>query len=290
MPGTLFVVATPIGNLEDMTFRAVRILGRVALVAAEDTRHTAVLLHHYQITTPATSFHEHNERQKLPVLIDRLRGGDDLALVTDAGMPGVSDPGYRLVRAAIDAGLRVEVLPGASAVLPALVASGLPTDAFTFVGFPPPRAHARREWLRALVTESRTLVFFEAPHRLHQTLADALDILGDREAAVARELTKLHEEVIRGPLSMVLGKLGNARGEITVVLGPPRTSRNEPPSQPSDADLCAEFLALSEQHFTCRRKAVAAVAAKHNVKGRDVYAAIERAKTATPKNRSNDQR
>jgi 16S rRNA (cytidine1402-2'-O)-methyltransferase len=289
MPGTLFVVATPIGNLEDMTFRAVRILGRVTLVAAEDTRHTAVLLHHYQITTPATSFHEHNERQKLPVLIDRLQGGDDLALVTDAGTPGVSDPGYRLVRAAIDAGLRVEVLPGASAVLPALVASGLPIDAFTFVGFPPPRAHARREWLRALVTETRTLVFFEAPHRLHQTLADALDILGDREAAVARELTKLHEEVVRGPLSMVLGKLDNPRGEITVVLGPPRTSRDESPSQSSDEDLWAEFLALSEQHSMGRREAVAAIAARHHVKGRDVYAAIERAKAATPENRSNDQ-
>jgi 16S rRNA (cytidine1402-2'-O)-methyltransferase len=278
MPGTLFVVATPIGNLEDITYRAVRLLGRVSLVAAEDTRHTATLLHHYRIQTPTTSFHEHNEREKLPVLVSRLLGGDDIALVTDAGTPGVSDPGYRLVRAAIAEGVRVEAVPGASAVLAALAASGLPTDAFTFLGFPPPKARARREWFRRLAFEPRTLVFFEAPHRLADSLTDVLAVLGDREAVVGRELTKLHEEMVRGRISMLLPKLENARGEITVVLAPAGREAVAPADRPPDEALRAEFIEAAEGGSTSRREALSRVAGRHGLPVRDVYAAVERAK------------
>jgi 16S rRNA (cytidine1402-2'-O)-methyltransferase len=278
MPGTLFVVATPIGNLEDITYRAVRTLRSVAVVAAEDTRHTATLLHQYQIPTPTTSFHEHNERQKTPALVARLERGDDIALVTDAGTPAVSDPGYRLVRAALDAGIRVEAVPGPSAVLTALVASGLPTGAFTFLGFPPPKASARREWFRRLAAEPRTLVFFEAPHRLGDSLADALMVLGDREAAVGRELTKLHEEMARGRISMLLPKLENPRGEITVVLAPAGRQAGAPADRPSDEALRAEFLALSGKAGVSRREALAELAGRHGLPVREVYAAVERAK------------
>ena len=216
--GILFVVATPIGNLEDISLRAVRVLREADLIAAEDTRHTAKLLHHYDIRRPTASLHEHNEQEKVPALVDRLRGGARIALVTDAGTPAVSDPGYRLVRAAIDAGIRVEAIPGPSAVLAALVSSGLPTDSFVFAGFPPPKSAARRAWFEALRDEPRTLVFFEAPHRIRETLAAAIETLGDREAALGRELTKLHEEVLRGSLSAVLDRLGEPRGEFTVVV------------------------------------------------------------------------
>jgi 16S rRNA (cytidine1402-2'-O)-methyltransferase len=278
MPGTLFIVATPIGNLEDLSFRAARVLRSVGLIAAEDTRHTATLLQHYDIPTPATSFHEHNERQKLPALIDRLKAGVDLALVTDAGTPAVSDPGYRLVRAAIDAGARVEAIPGPSAVLAALVVSGLPTDSFTFLGFPPARARARREWLEQVAQEPRTLVLFEAPHRVRDTLAAALEVLGDREATVGRELTKLHEEVLRGPLSSVLARLEHPRGEMTIVVAPPagRARSSAPP--PSDAELWHEFQILVETEGRGRREAVSALASRHRLSSRSVYAALERGK------------
>jgi 16S rRNA (cytidine1402-2'-O)-methyltransferase len=277
MPGTLFVVATPIGNLEDLTFRAARILRSVGLVAAEDTRHTATLLQHYGIQTPTTSFHEHNERQKLPALVERLVAGTDVALVTDAGTPAVSDPGYRLVRAALEAGLRVEAIPGPSAVLAALVSSGLPTDAFTFLGFAPARARARHEWLERIRDESRTLVFFEAPHRIRETLAAASDVLGDREAAVGRELTKMHEEVLRGPLSSLLARLDHPRGEMTVVIAP-AAAPAAPDQPPADGELLQEFQALVSDGNLGRREAISALAVRHRLPGRAVYTAIERGK------------
>jgi len=202
VPGTLFVVATPIGNLADITDRARQTLARVAVVAAEDTRHTGQLLAQYGISAPLYALHEHNEADRADALIQRLSAGEDVALVSDAGTPLVSDPGYRLVSAAAAAGIRVEPLPGACAVIAALSVAGLPTDRFVFEGFLPPKAAARRGRLAALAAETRTLVFYESPHRLKDALADLLAAFGpNRRAVVARELTKLHETVYRASLA-----------------------------------------------------------------------------------------
>ncbi|MFB3854786.1 MAG: 16S rRNA (cytidine(1402)-2'-O)-methyltransferase [Vicinamibacterales bacterium] len=285
MPATLFVVATPIGNLEDMTFRAVRVLGQVALIAAEDTRRTRLLLQRYGIKTPTTSLHEHNEERKLPGLIDSLEAGSDLALVSDAGTPGVSDPGFRLVRAAIERGIRVEVLPGASAVLTALGVSGFPADQFVFLGFPPSKPAARRRWLESIAPEERTVVFFEAPHRVRHTLSALLSTVGDRPIAVGRELTKLHEEVLRGTVSSVLARLGEApRGEFTIVIGPParheRKTMPEPAGGPDVASLWQQFQGLVSNRRMSRRAAIARVASDNGLQARVVYSAIERYKTS----------
>src|SRR5919204_4904390 len=198
MAGTLYVVATPIGNLEDVTLRALRILRDVSLIAAEDTRRTARLLQHYSISTPTTSLHEHNERRKTATLIARLKAGDSVALVSDAGTPTISDPGEDLIAAAHAAGIKVESVPGPSAVMAALSASGVPTREFTFLGFPPPRSKDRKAWLSAAVAEPRTVVFFEAPHRIASTLAELGELTGGRIVAGARELTKAHEELVVG--------------------------------------------------------------------------------------------
>jgi 16S rRNA (cytidine1402-2'-O)-methyltransferase len=277
--GTLFVVATPIGNLEDISLRAVRMLREADLIAAEDTRHTAKLLHHYDIRRPTASLHEHNEQEKAPALIDRLRGGARIALVTDAGTPAVSDPGYRLVRAAIDAGIRVEAIPGPSAVLAALVSSGLPTDSFVFAGFPPPKSAARLAWFEALRDEPRTLVFFEAPHRIRESITAAIETLGDREAALCRELTKLHEEVLRGSLSALLDRLGEPRGEFTVVVAGGTDDSVTTHEQVSDNQLFIEFGRLTEKGFG-RREAISELAERHGLRSRMVFAAIDRARSS----------
>jgi 16S rRNA (cytidine1402-2'-O)-methyltransferase len=275
--GTLFLVATPIGNLEDISLRALRILREADLVAAEDTRHSLKLLRHYDIRRPTTSLHEHNEFEKVPGLVEQLRHGARIALVTDAGTPSVSDPGYRLVRAAVDAGIRVEAIPGASAVLAALVASGLPTDTFVFAGFPPPRAAARGVWLEAFRTERRTVVFFEAPHRIRATLADAHRVLGDRDVVLGRELTKLHEELVRGPISAVLAKVGEPRGEFTVVLAGVSEAEQNQVEQVNDNQLLTEFGLLTENGRS-RREALGELARRHRLRSRAVFAAIDRAR------------
>ena len=204
MPGTLALVATPIGNLEDITLRALRVLREASLIAAEDTRRTARLLTHYGITTRTTSLHEHNERQRVPQLVARLLAGEHIAVVSDAGSPSISDPGFLMVRAALAAGIRVDVVPGASALIAAVAGSGLPADVVSFVGFAPARSGERKRWLAGLRQFPGSVVFFEAPGRLRATLEEARAALGDRPVAVAHELTKLHESWHRGSLSQVL--------------------------------------------------------------------------------------
>jgi 16S rRNA (cytidine1402-2'-O)-methyltransferase len=220
MAGTLYLVSTPIGNLEDITHRAIRLLGEVDLIACEDTRHTRKLLNHYGINTKTVSYHEHNERERAAQLLKLIESGSNVAIVSDAGTPAISDPGFRLARIAIDQGLRVVPVPGASALITALVVSGIPTDEFFFCGFLPGRAGARRTRLKELGAIPATLIFYEAPHRIAATLKDAYEILGEREAVVARELTKMHEELARGRLSELAARFSSdkVRGEIVLVI------------------------------------------------------------------------
>ncbi len=277
-PSTLFLVATPIGNLEDITLRALRVLREADLIAAEDTRHTAKLLAHYDIHTKTTSFYEQVEREKTPRLLEHLASGRSLALVSDAGTPGISDPGYRLTRAAITAGVRVEAVPGASAVLAALVPSGLPTGAFSFVGFPPPKATAREGWLRDLAGRRETLVFFEAPHRIRATLEAVLAVLGDRQISVGRELTKLHEETVRGSVSAALASLPQPRGEFTVVLAGVQDEKTAVVPPPGPGQLLREFGQLTNPSGLSRREAISSLAGRYGVSSRDLYRLIEEAK------------
>ena len=220
MAGRLYIVPTPIGNLEDITLRALRVLKDVDLIAAEDTRHTQQLLTHYGIKTSLTSYHEHNERTKAQTLVERIKNGANIAVVSDAGTPAISDPGFRLVVEAIRAGVEIVPLPGASALVTVLSASGLPTDRFLFEGFLPAKKSARTAKLQGLREISATLVFYEAPHRLGETLSAVQQILGDRQIVVAREVSKIHEEFLRGSVSEVIERLADreVKGEITIVI------------------------------------------------------------------------
>jgi len=274
----LYVIGTPIGNLEDITARALRVLGEVSLIAAEDTRRTAHLLARYAITTPTTSLHEHNEEKKGASLVERLRHGESIALVSDAGTPTVSDPGQRFIAAAIEAGIRVEPIPGPSAALAALAASGLPTDTFLFLGFPPIKAKDRLEWFDAVRSATRTVVFFEAPHRIHVTLEQLLATVGDCQVAIGRELTKAHEELVRGPISRVMLELLEAKGEFTVVVDIGRMTNMATTEPAGDAEISKEFGVLTKTRALRRREAIARVARRHGRTSNDVYAAIERAK------------
>jgi len=260
MAGTLYLIATPIGNLEDITHRAVRLLGEVEIIACEDTRHTKKLLNHYGINTRTISYHEHNERERATELIERLKAGADVAVVSDAGTPGISDPGFRLARLAIDSDVQVVPVPGASALISALVASGLPTDEFFFGGFLPARAGARRARLAELRSLPATLIFYEGPHRIAATLKDALEILGQRQAVVARELTKMHEEIARGSLRELAARFSSpdsARGEMVLIID--RTLMpNETVGSQSDASVSAlvtEFEANGLDHRAALKKA-----------------------------------
>jgi 16S rRNA (cytidine1402-2'-O)-methyltransferase len=254
------------------------VLREVSIIAAEDTRRTARLLAHHDIKTPTLSFHEYNERDRAGMLLEKLRGGLAVALVADAGTPLISDPGAGLVQAARAEGIRVEVVPGASALLTAVVAADLPVDSFTFLGFAPARATDRERWLRALAAEPRTTVFFEAPHRIVLTLRACARILPDRQVAVARELTKLHEELLVGTAEEVLSRLDEIRGEFTVVVGPPPAVPSTEGAAPSDDELWCEFSALTAEVGTSRRNAVATLARRYGVPARDIYTALERAK------------
>jgi len=219
--GKLYLVATPVGNLEDITLRALRILKEVNLIAAEDTRHTRHLLSHYGISTPLTSYHQYNERQKAQSLLQRILSGAEVALVSDAGTPGISDPAYVLVRQALEVGIRVIPIPGPTAFISALCASGLPTDRFLFEGFLPHREGKRRRRLEAVKEETATLIFYESPFRIHDLLKEISEILGDRPLIVAREMTKRFEEILRGTSASLLQDLQGKtlKGEITVLVG-----------------------------------------------------------------------
>ena len=220
--GTLYIIATPIGNLEDITYRAVRILGEVDLIAAEDTRHSLKLLNHFNISKPLTSYFDHNQQLKGERILNTLLQGKSVALISDAGTPCVSDPGYHLVRDAVAAGIKVIPIPGPCAAITALSASGLPSDIFTFVGFAPSRQGKRRSFLAEMAVLPGTLVLYEAPHRLEDSLRDILEVLGERQIVVARELTKIFEEFIRGTVSEVMAVIGQdkVRGEVVILVSP----------------------------------------------------------------------
>ncbi len=271
--GTLHIVSTPIGNLEDVTFRAIRVLREVDLIVAEDTRRTARLLDHYGITTRRISLHKHNEARRTGGLLSRLAEGQTLAMVSDAGTPLISDPGRRLARAVIEAGFRVEAVPGPSAVLAALVASGLAEDSFTFAGFPPSRSQNRKQWYAELAREPRPVVFFEAPHRVRASLEDLETVGGNRTVAVCREMTKAHEDLVIGPINDVLVALAEPRGEFTIVLAPVAAPAAKP-AMPPPTVLLEEFGHLAESGLS-RRASIRSLAAKYDVSSRLVYQAME---------------
>ena len=275
MPGTLFVVATPIGNLEDITLRALRVLREVAVIAAEDTRRTAHLLARHAIATPTTSLHEHNEVGKSGSLIARLQRGDSIALVSDAGTPTVSDPGGVLIRAAIDAGLRVEPVPGPSAVLAALAASGLSTDTFAFLGFPPTKSKDRKLWFDHVKALRGTVVFFEAPHRIQATLHEFQREVGECEIAVGRELTKVHEELVRGPINVVAKMVGEGRGEFTVVADIGHITEYTNHAAVDGNSIVFEFGEMTKIDGVTRRRAINVIARRHGLTPNRVYEILE---------------
>jgi 16S rRNA (cytidine1402-2'-O)-methyltransferase len=280
MPGTLFVVATPIGNLEDITLRALRVLRDASVVAAEDTRRSAILLRHYDIRTPLVSFHDHNEHSRTATLLARLQAGESVALVSDAGTPLVSDPGFRLVRDALEAGIRVEAVPGPSAVTAALSVSGLPVEGFTFGGFPPARSGERDRWLAARRDVAGTQVFFEVPHRIRATLDAMLEQLGDRWTVLARELTKVHEGTTRGWLSTLVASDVEQRGEYVVLVSDQKREAVSPlrSDEPTEAgDLVAKFGLLTKSGGLSNRDAAARLAKETGLTRQDVYSRLRAA-------------
>jgi 16S rRNA (cytidine1402-2'-O)-methyltransferase len=280
-PGRLYVVATPIGNLEDITLRALRVLREVRVIAAEDTRRTAKLLAHAGIETPMISLHAHNEAARLPGLLERLRAGEAVAVVTDAGTPLLSDPGDQLIRAALAEGIPVEPIPGASAVLAALTMSGIPASQFSFLGFPPVKQGPRRRWCEDAAAYRHPVVFFEAPHRIAQTLALLGEVAGDsRRVAVCREITKKHEELVRGTLAEVVvhPSVTAPMGEFTCILEAPEPDAPGVPAD--DTVLLAEFDRMTESGEVERRAAMSAIARRFHVRTRDVFDAVERRKAA----------
>ncbi len=274
------MVATPIGNLEDISVRALRVLREVPLIAAEDTRRTAKLLSSHGIATPTVSFHSHNARSRVPELVRRLELGDDVALVSDAGTPGISDPGLELVEACLHRGIAVDPIPGPSAPLAAAVASGFPLDCLTIMGFCPSRGASRASFLRTLSALPGAATFFESPHRIRRTVEELGIFLGSRQICIARELTKVHQEFLRGPADAISASTIAERGEFTIVIGPKTDSavRSEPLS---DVDILLSFNRISKSlGASSRRQAVSSTAAELGLSQREVYAAIERAKNS----------
>ncbi len=273
MAGTLFVVSTPIGNLEDITYRAVRILSEVELIACEDTRRTRQLLQRYNIQKPLLSYHEHNERVRVPELLERLQSGASVALVSDSGTPLISDPGYRLVAAAVEAGVPVVPIPGPSAVLAALAGAGLPCERFCFMGFLPAKPSERRQRLAELAASSITAVFYEAPHRILETLEDLAEMVPDRRVVIARELTKLHEEFLRGSpreLLEILRRRSSIKGEITVVVGKPP----EKPPTASEEEIWMTYEVLRSEGLP-EMEAIKQAARKLGLAKREVYRLVK---------------
>ena len=267
MPGLLYIVATPIGNLEDISYRAVRVLGEADVIACEDTRQSRKLLDHYGIHKPTISYHDHNEAERTAELTARLCAGETVALVSDAGMPLISDPGYRLVRAAIENGIAVHPVPGASAAVAALAASGLPTDQFHFGGFLPHKPGQRARVLQALAAEEATVIFYEAPHRILEALEAIGSALGARPIVVARELTKLHEEFLRGSASEIRAQLAARdaiKGEFTLLIG-------KAAAPPPDETPLAEAVAALERQGASRMDAIKQVARRRGLSKREVY-------------------
>jgi len=270
MAGTLYVVATPLGNLEDITLRALRILKEVDLIAAEDTRHSRKLLAHYGIGTALTSYYDQIERHKAPQLIEELKHGKSIALISDAGTPGIADPGYHLVQAAIAAGIRIEAIPGPSAVAAALSVAGLPTDRFAFEGFVPSRQGARRKFFEALAHEPRTIIVYEAMRRLPACLDDLRTALGDRQIVIVRELTKMFEEIIRGAVGMVSQRLSGQKlqGEVTLLIA----GGEAPAAAAEPEDLSAAIERLRGEGMSLKEVA-RALAKERNLSRREVYQA-----------------
>jgi len=276
-PGTLYVVATPIGNLEDISYRAVRVLKEADLIACEDTRHTAKLLHHYGIDKPTVSYHEHNEAARAEELVAKLTAGLNVAQVSDAGMPGISDPGYRVIKLAIERGVPVVPIPGASALVAALAASGLPTDSFQFLGFLPARSGERRTLLESVRDAQQTTVVYEAPHRIAETMKDIVELLGaERPVVLARELTKVHEEFIRGSAAEVLQRFQQheLKGEMTLLIG-----KNERAAvSAARKDIASRVEEIMREGSVDENTALKVVAKERGISKSEAYRELQRVK------------
>jgi len=274
-PGTLYLCATPIGNLEDMTYRAVRVLGEVSVIAAEDTRHTRKLLSHFDIHTRLISYHEHNKVERGPEIIERILAGQDVAIVSDAGLPGISDPGSDLVALAIIAGITVVPLPGANAALSALVASGIDTTMFTFIGFLPKNKKKRRELIASLVASPYSMVFYESPHHIKATLTELHGAFGERSAVVARELTKKFEEFVRGTLEFLRFHFSECdpRGEFTLIVAGQANCQSTSPIPDDQISIVDAVMALMETGTT-KKDAIKVIAQQRGLPKREVYQAV----------------
>lgn len=270
--GVLYICPTPIGNLEDITIRTINTLKEVDIIAAEDTRHTIKLLNHFEIKKPLTSYHEHNIKEKGPKLIEKLINGENIALVSDAGMPGISDPGEDLIKLAIEHDIKVIALPGATASILALILSGLPTDKFVFEGFLSSNKKDRKERLRKLLYEERTMIIYESPHRLLKTLNDMLEILGDRKISIARELTKRYEEIYRANISKAIYKFDNEtiRGEFVLVVEGSKDLKNNEEESFLDLSIKEHIILYIEQGLT-KKDAIKKVSKDRNIPKREVY-------------------